>query len=56
MDANIGCAIDRFRARVRFAAALMLIALMGGTLFAGSLSALMHPLIAAVEQIRAGRR
>jgi hypothetical protein len=39
------------RARARFAAALTMLALMGGIIFAGSLSALMHPLIAAVTQL-----
>jgi hypothetical protein len=49
-------AIDRFRARARFAAALTLIALMGGAAFGGTLTALMHPLIAAVEQLDAAQR
>jgi hypothetical protein len=52
MDANIDSAIDRFRARARFVAALTLLALMGGMMFAGSLTALMRPLVTAVEQVR----
>src|SRR5689334_9317667 len=43
--------VDRIHARVRFGAAIALVALMGATLFAGTLSALMRPLIAAVEQV-----
>lgn len=45
--------IDRMRARARLAAVLALTALMLGGLFAGSLTALMHPLIAAVAQLDA---
>jgi hypothetical protein len=48
--------IDRMRARARFVAALTLIALMGSVMFGGTLTALMHPLIAAVEQLDAAQR
>lgn len=49
-------AVDRIHARVRFGTAIALVALMGATFFAGSLTALMHPLIAAVEQLNATTR
>jgi len=44
-------AIDRIRARARFAAALTLVALMLGGLFGGTIEALMRPLITAVAQL-----
>ena len=46
-------AVDRFRARARFAAALTLVALMGGVMFGGTITALMRPLITAVAQLEA---
>ena len=49
-------AIDRFRARALFATALTLIALVGGVMFGGALSALMHPLTAAIEHLEAATR
>jgi len=49
-------AIDRFRARARVAAVLTLLALMLGGMFAGSISALMRPLITTVTQLEAATR
>jgi hypothetical protein len=40
-------------ARVRFGAFITLVVLMGATLFASTLTALLHPLIAAVERLEA---
>ena len=49
-------AVDRIHARARFSAAITLVALMGATLFGGTITALMNPLIAAVQQIEAAQR
>jgi len=49
-------AIDRFRARARCAAVLALLPPTGGTMFAGSISALMRPLITAVTQLETATR
>ena len=56
MDTGFDSAIDRLRARARCAAVLALLALMGGTMFAGSISALMRPLIATVMQLETATR
>lgn len=45
-------AIDRIRARVRLVAVIAALGLMLGCLFASTITAAMHPLITALDQLR----